>query len=195
MTMKWLSLIYTIFLYACSNLPEDIINPPVSDIQLHQVLSNKAKYENNPVRWGGTIIHVDKTADERTLQIQFYPLSRHGYPEMFIPSFGRFIVTSKHFNDSNIYSEGTVITVAGSLQGVFEQQIDDKLIQLPIVKMDNHHVWKRSHQVYSNYGQLYHQRCQSWRAKPGQLGKKFCFPTTRQLERVGARDGSLGISR
>jgi outer membrane lipoprotein len=184
--MKWFLLIYTVFLCACSNLPENIKNPPVSDIQLHQVLSNKAKYDNKPVRWGGTITHIVKAADDMTLQIQFYPLSRHGYPEMYIPSFGHFIVTSNHFNDSDMVSEGTVITVAGSLQGVVEQQIDDKIIQLPIVKMDNHHIWKRSHQVYSDYGQPYKQRCQPWRAKPGQSGKKFCIPTVRHEERIGS---------
>ncbi|MFW5443876.1 MAG: Slp family lipoprotein [Methylococcaceae bacterium] len=149
--MKWLLLISTLFLHACSNLPANIKNPPGIDIQLHQALTNNSNYLNYlnyPIRWGGTVIEVKNNADETTMQMLFYPLNYYGRPRLSQTPLGRFITVSKQFLDPAIYTKGTEITIAGSLQGVTEKKIGEKTIKMPVVSIDNYHIWPELQQNY-----------------------------------------------
>ena len=151
--MKWLLFINILFLHACSNLPANIKNPPSVDIQFHQVLKNSSNFQNSPVRWGGTVIDVENEANETNLQILFYPLNYYGRPILNQPSSGRFITTSQQFLDPAIYANGTEITVVGNLQRTVEKQIGKKQVTIPVVEIEEHHIWpKYQPNYYRPYG-------------------------------------------
>ena len=154
--MKWLLFISILFLHACSNLPANIKNPPNVDIHLHQVLKNSSNFQNNPVRWGGTVIDVENETDKTNIQILFYALNYYGRPLLNQPSPGRFITVSKQFLDPEIYAKGTEITVVGKLQGTVEKQIGKKLVAVPIVTIEEHHIWPQYQTNYYRYRYRYY---------------------------------------
>ncbi len=149
--MKRFLLISILFLNACSNLPHQIQNPPDRDIHLHQVLENNSKFNNQAVRWGGTVIDVQNQEDTTKMQIVYYPLSFFGRPMVNDSAKGRFISTSKMFLDPAIFTKGTEITISGTLQGTDEKLIGNKLVSLPVVAIDNHFIWPQNH--YNSYNQ------------------------------------------
>ena len=146
--MKWFLFISVLFLYACSNLPDNIKNPPTVDIQLNQVLQNSSDFQNHPVRWGGTIIDVKNKANSTLIQILSYPLDYFARPKLNQPAIGRFISISNQFLDPAIFAKGTKITIAGTLQGTVEKKVDEKIITIPIIAIDNHHIWPHYRQNY-----------------------------------------------
>lgn len=145
--MKWFLLFNIILLNACSNLPANIQNPPSVDIHLRDVQENSSQYINQPVRWGGTVIEVQNEADESSMQILFYPLNYFGRPKLNQQASGRFMTVSKQFLDPAIYSEGTKITIAGTVQNTLVKQIGNKTIPLPVVTIENHHIWPEYRQA------------------------------------------------
>ncbi len=154
--MKGFLFISIFFLQACSNLPANIKNAPSADVQLHQVLANSSNFQNNPVRWGGTIIEVANEPDETKMQVLLYPLNYYGRPVLSQPALGRFMTVSKLFLDPAIYSKGTEITITGSLQGTVEKVIGERSITVPVINMDGYHVWRAYQQSYYNNGGFYH---------------------------------------
>ena len=162
--MKWFLLISILFLQACSNLPANIKNAPNVDIQLHDVLSNNSNnYQNNPVRWGGKIIDVENKSDITKIQILTYPLNHYGRPQLNQPPSGRFISISNQFLDPEIYIKDTEITIAGSLQGTLEKKIGERKITMPVVAIDELHIWPQyqqnhysSYDYYPYYGYRYY---------------------------------------
>ncbi len=147
-TMKSLLFISIFFLQACSNLPANIKNAPSADVQLQQVLANSSNFQNNPVRWGGTIIEVVNEPDETKMQILLYPLNYYGRPVLSRTAMGRFIAVSKLFLDPAIYPKGTEITIAGSLQGTIKKKVGEKAVIIPVVAIDEYHVWPAYQRSY-----------------------------------------------
>lgn len=153
--MKGLIFISIFFLQACSNLPANIKNAPKADVQLHQVLANSDNFKNNPVRWGGTIIDVDNEPDTTKMQILLYPLNFYGRPILSRTALGRFIAVSKQFLDPAIYTKGTEITVAGSLQGTMQKKVGEKSVTVPVVAIDEQHIWPAYSRSYYNNDSYY----------------------------------------
>lgn len=145
--MKWFFIFCMLFLQACSNLPANIQNPPTVDIQLHQVLKSSNQYQNQPVRWGGTVIDVENETDKTTLQILFYPLDYYGRPRINQKASGRFISISPHFLDPAIYSTGTQITIAGTIQNTVIKQIGKKPVSIPVIAINTAHIWPNYRQT------------------------------------------------
>lgn len=146
--MKWILLLSIFFLQACSNLPVNIKNAPSTDLQFHHVLSDSASFQNQPVRWGGTVIDVVNKAQETELQIMYYPLNYYGRPLLNKSPSGRFLSISKQFLDPALYTTNTEITIAGSIQGTVEKTIGEKIITMPIIAIDNYHIWPKFQQNY-----------------------------------------------
>jgi outer membrane lipoprotein len=125
-TMKrvMLSLI-TILLSACSTLPSTIQAVPEGNLQLSTV--NEAEinqYVGEHVRWGGSIVNVENENGRSILEIQHYPLARYGFPlTKNLPTQGRFIAQSNEILDQEIYLEGLLITISGTVTSEISQYV------------------------------------------------------------------------
>ncbi len=142
--MKWFLISLLLFLSGCSSLPKTMQGNSYSSLNLAAVKTNIARYKNSSFRWGGTIISVINEKDSSQIQILFHPLSSSGRPLTDKKTEGRFAITSPLFLDPAIYKQGMSITVTGVLSGEVKQQIGEKTLTIPLLSMENIHIWKKS---------------------------------------------------
>ncbi len=127
----------------CSNLPTAIKQAPVPEVDIREVQKNIDAYHGSVVRWGGTVIQVDIQQDSSWVQVLYYPLKGYGRPSLTQSALGRFIIRSKEFLDPAVYSKGTQITVAGTLNGGADRMIGEKTIKLPVVDLNQAYLWPK----------------------------------------------------
>lgn len=139
--MKWFLISLLLFLNACSGLPKTMGGNSYSSLSLLTVKANIPSHINSHFRWGGTVINVVNEKDASQIQFLFYPLSRYGRPQTDQQTEGRFAITSPQFLDPAIYKEGVEITVTGILSGKLQQKIGNKTLQLPLLSLENIHIW------------------------------------------------------
>jgi len=145
--MKWFLIVLFFLLNGCSGLPKTMRSSSYSNLNLSTVKAKIPSYLNSSFRWGGTIINVTNEKDSSQIQILFYPISRYGQPQTNRKTEGRFAITSPKFLDPAIYKEGSKVTVTGSLTGEIKQKIGEKVLTLPLLSLDNIHLWPDNQQV------------------------------------------------
>jgi len=136
---------------------------------LSLVKTNITAYKDMPLRWGGTIINVVNEKDSSQIQALFYPINSYGRPRVDRKTEGRFAMTSLEFLDPAIFKEGTEFTVTGILSGEVQQQIGKKTLNLPLLTIEQIHLWPAQQQLddrfypypryyypYYRYGPYYH---------------------------------------
>ena len=167
--MKWLPLCFILFLSACSGLPHPMRDNSYATTHLSLVKTNITAYKDMPLRWGGTIINVVNEKDSSQIQALFYPINSYGRPRVDRKTEGRFAMTSPEFLDPAIFKEGTEFTVTGILSGEVQQQIGKKTLNLPLLTIEQIHLWPAQQQQddrfypypryyypYYRYGPYYH---------------------------------------
>lgn len=145
--MKWFLIPLLLLLNACSGLPKAMRGNDYSSLNLSTVKTNPASYQNTSFRWGGTVINVANEKDSSQIQILLYPLNNYGRPLTNRKAEGRFAIRSPLFLDPAIYKEGLEITVTGILSGEIDQQIGKKRLTLPVLIMENIHIWPTQQQT------------------------------------------------
>ncbi len=141
----------------CSNLPVAIKQAPDPEIQIQQVQNDIGAYNGSAVRWGGTVIDVDNQKDSSWVQVLYYPLKGYGRPILTQPAQGRFIIRSKEFLDPAVYSKGTRITIAGTLNGETERFVGKQKVKLPVVSLNQAYLWpKYNASNYYGYPRYYY---------------------------------------
>ena len=113
---------------------------------LSLVKTNITAYKDMPLRWGGTIINVVNEKDSSQIQALFYPINSYGRPRVDRKTEGRFAMTSLEFLDPAIFKEGTEFTVTGILSGEVQQQIGKKTLNLPLLTIEQIHLWPAQQQ-------------------------------------------------
>jgi len=146
--MKKLIILFSIALIGCSGMPSVLKNSPAVDVQLNEVRNNIAGFQGKPIRWGGTIIEVENEDRVSRIQVMYYPLSSSGRPKTDSPPQGRFIIQSQNFLDPAIYKKDAKITVTGPLNGIAQRTIGKKMLQMPIIDVENIYLWPEEKDSY-----------------------------------------------
>src|SRR5215469_10799469 len=88
-------------------------------VDYRQVVANPEGTRGTTVIWGGRIIGIDNDTNGGTLYILSLPLDSDLRPLNAQTSPGRFVATSTYFLDPELFPPGSVITVAGQLDGTW----------------------------------------------------------------------------
>ena len=146
--MKKLILLLSMVLAGCSTMPPVLKNVSAVDIQLNEVRNNVAGFEGKPVRWGGTIIKVENEDSASRMQILYYPLDSSARPKLDETSQGRFLIQTQKFLDPAIYKKNSKITVTGLLNGTASRRIGKKMLQMPVIDVENDYLWPEEKNPY-----------------------------------------------
>lgn len=139
--MRILSLLLMMVLTACAATKPVIHAKSHHDIAYEQVLHDIEAYQDQTVRWGGMIAQVANYENFSELTIVQFPLTRYGVPISTGKSAGRFIVRSEYFLDPMIYSPEKLVTFIGKIKTLQLQKVDQKMLALPLITIDDSHVW------------------------------------------------------
>lgn len=146
-------LILLLSLGGCATqVPNSISKPPVSNINLAEVIADPDQFTDNEVRWGGIINNVENKATNTWMEIVNYPLKKNGKPRTAGLSNGRFIAKFKGFVDPFIYSTGRQVTVIGLISGHTTQPIGDFNYVFPLIDVTSSYLWPVEQEpVYMDY--------------------------------------------
>lgn len=148
--MRILSILLIFLLTACTATTKPSIHAKSNnDISYEQVVQNVETYQGQMVRWGGMIGQVANYEDFSELTIVQFPLTRHGVPISTEQSAGRFIVRSEHFLDPLIFSPDKLVTIIGTVKTLQLQKVDQKMLTLPLISLDESHVWPQNNPTSS----------------------------------------------
>jgi len=142
--MRILCVLLMLTLTACGATTPTIYAKPNNDIAYEQVLQNIETYKEQTVRWGGMIAQVANYENFSELTIVQFPLTRYGVPISTENSAGRFIVRSERFLDPLIYSPDKMVTFIGTVESLQLQKVDQKMLSLPLISIDDSHVWPKN---------------------------------------------------
>ncbi|HEV2327601.1 MAG TPA: Slp family lipoprotein [Verrucomicrobiae bacterium] len=124
-------------------------------ITLDEARANPDGTRGAVVIWGGRIINLTNDAHGGTIYIYCLPMPENERPLTGTPSPGRFIATSAHFLDPEMFPNGSLITVAGQLDGVRTEQLQNFPYPYPVLQIGETHVWPRESEGYGYYYPYY----------------------------------------
>ncbi|HUA66778.1 MAG TPA: Slp family lipoprotein [Alphaproteobacteria bacterium] len=145
--MNAVKYIGTVMLFAmlagCASYPFDKnLRDQAKPYSINQVQANPKTTRGATVIWGGRIIRTINGTNGGEIYVLQLPLNRNERPAGDnTAAGGRFIAISPEFLDPAAYPPGKLITVAGQLDGVRDQFLDNILYAYPVVLIRQSHQW------------------------------------------------------
>jgi len=145
-------------------VPEAVRSAPPGDLQLVEARQDPQRHLGARVRWGGTVIRVERDATGNArVEVLERRLDEDGRPLPGAPSDGRFVVFAAPSVDPDLYRRGAELTVAGVLEPPVEGRVGTATVELPVVRVEAFQRWARrwSHHPY-HYDPYYDPYYHPW---------------------------------
>ncbi len=157
--LLWLGV--TLFMTACSSIPEEIQTPEDSNLVSYQaVLGNAEAFTGKTARWGGMIAAVRNTNFGTEIEVVNLNLQSWGRPVPSDKSDGRFRAKLDGFIDPMVYKEGRYITFRGIVAEAETGTIDEFKYLFPVLKVTGKYLWpvqKEKTRVEVDYSSLWYR--------------------------------------
>lgn len=127
----------------------------VKDITFPMVLENPDKYRGALVIWGGRIIETANDSNRTRLIVLQIPIDNSERPVNPAYTEGRFIAISSIFLDPIIYYPGRLVTIAGTVTGSSNRQLDSSTYRYPVIRIEQIRLWQRVVRYYYYPGWYY----------------------------------------
>jgi outer membrane lipoprotein len=124
-------------------------------VTIDQVRANPGGTRGTIVIWGGRIIDVVNETNGSSIYVVCLPLPSNERPLPYGPSPGRFIATSSGFLDPEMFPHGSLVTVAGQLDGVSTKPLGNVPYPYPVLQIQETHVWPGEPEEYYPYDGYY----------------------------------------
>ena len=123
-----------LILSGCSVISQEIRQDVTRDVTIMAVQSNPEMYQGRKVIWGGSIISLKNLKDFTVIQVLQHPLDVRDRIKTRKESSGRFLVVVSGYLDGEIYKKEKEIIVAGTLDGVRVEPINEMEYAYPVLK-------------------------------------------------------------
>jgi len=117
-------------------------------LTLSEVVENPDANQGKLVIWGGKIIKTDNDVNRSAIYVLALPLNGSGQPVFYANSAGRFIASSKGFLDPEVYKDGQLITVAGTIAGLETELVQKANYTYPVLDIKQIHLWPVERRYY-----------------------------------------------
>ena len=95
------------------------------------------------VLWGGVILAITNLRERTDIEVLAYPLGADNRPRRDNDPLGRFIVRQAGYLEPASYSEGRLVTVAGTVSGALPGKIGASDYAYPVVAAGQLYLWPR----------------------------------------------------
>ena len=151
-----LGAVTVVLLGGCASVvPETIRTAAPGNVQIAEVRTQPAQYNDAVIRWGGNIISTRNERDHTVVEIVARDLDSDGRPLAEDKSLGRFLVKAQGFLDPAVYKSEREVTVRGRVEGVVEQAIGEYRYAYPVVRADDIYLWKPRLPIDPHYPYYY----------------------------------------
>jgi len=113
------------------------------DVQVtpQQVVGEDERWLGARVLWGGMIIASVNLRDKTQIEILAYPLDSSQRPDTDSNPLGRFLVQQPGYLETSDYTQGRLLTVTGTVQGITTGKVGDSEYTYPVVRLAEHYLW------------------------------------------------------
>ncbi len=139
----------------CAHIfPKDILNQVDSEISFEALLKDPGVFKGKVVLLGGVIVKTENRKNGTLLEIYQTGMNSYGRPINTDVSQGRFLALYDGFLDSEIYSKGRKITIAGVVDGEEVMEIGEIDYHYPYLSVRELHLWEEEqpHVYYYHHG-------------------------------------------
>ena len=117
------------------------------EITFSALLKEPTAYQGRVVLLGGVIVKTVNKQEGSLLEVYQTSVDREGRPTDTDRSEGRFLALYQGFLDSEIYSKGREVTIAGTVQGEKVQPLGEIEYRYPYLVIKEIHLWEEEKPV------------------------------------------------
>lgn len=111
-------------------------------ISFAAISENPSAFLDQHILVGGVVISHNNGENGSTLEIMEWHLNRWGEPTYLDDSGRRFLVKAEDGLDPTIYEPGTLVTLAGVVQGQERRLLGEQEYAYPVFDLTEIHLWK-----------------------------------------------------
>ncbi len=140
--IPWLALLLSL-LAACASGPTFDSAGVDRALTPRRVAANLQDASGKRVLWGGVILAITNQRERTEIEVLAYPLDADNRPRREDDPLGRFIIKQAGYLEPASYSEGRLVTVAGTVSGALPGKIGESDYAYPVVVAQQLHLWPR----------------------------------------------------
>ena len=125
----------------------DVLKEVDRKITFSALLKEPTAYQGRVVLLGGVIVKTVNKPEGALLEVYQTSLDSEGKPRDTDRSGGRFLALYEGFLDSEIYSKGREVTVAGTVQGEKVQPLGEIEYRYPYLIIKEIHLWEEEEPI------------------------------------------------
>jgi starvation-inducible outer membrane lipoprotein len=99
------------------------------------------EHQEQPVRWGGTLLGTLEDEQERCMVLLARRLDHRYRPDPGAEAAGRFLACDRKSSDTEDFLPGSVVTVVGVFERIGESIDDQGVVRFPIVRLRSAYAW------------------------------------------------------
>lgn len=108
-----------------------------------QVIKDPAAYTGKTIVLGGTILGIENREGTTVVEVLEQEMNSRLMPVDPESSAGRFLVEFDGFKDPAVFTNGKLLTVAGTITGVRKRRLGGSTYTYPVIRPVEHYLWKR----------------------------------------------------
>lgn len=112
-----------------------------------QVAAEMPAMMDREVVWGGMIVETTNLEYSTLIEVLAYPLDGNDRPQYDEPVTGRFIAEHRGFLDPEVYANGRLLTVMGTIARTATAMVGDSQQTYPVVDASGIYLWPREEEV------------------------------------------------
>jgi len=128
-------------LTGCAPIPVSIAEPPPGDLQLTEAVEDIGAHQGTLVRWGGTVLSVERQGETLWVEVAERRLDEVGQPAAAGPPRGRFLARLDTRQSGSTFAYGLDITVSGTVDGTREGDVGNRRAIFPVVRVSTAYTW------------------------------------------------------
>jgi outer membrane lipoprotein len=142
-TLLCIALMYFAITGCAGPISREVRKEADENLEFRKVLENPPAFHGLVIIWGGVIIETVGRAGGSELYLWETPLDLAGKPKGREYAEGEFIAKTNEFLDSELYTRGRKVTVAGEIVGEEPGTYQGSPYVFPVVKIKEVHLWKK----------------------------------------------------
>jgi len=95
------------------------------------------------ILWGGVILAITNLKERTDIEVLAYPLDANNRPRRDDDPLGRFIIEQAGYLEPASYSEGRLVTVAGTVSRAVPGKIGESDYAYPVISAQQLYLWPR----------------------------------------------------
>lgn len=143
-------LFFTLFLSACSSLPDNLATANKNVITDFTQWKGTDLNVANEVRLGGVVASVTNLADKTRIEMVNMPISSSGRPDLLSEPTGRYVAYIDGYVESMSLANGRLVTFLGVSDGIEQGKVGDFDTDFPVINVTSYYLWRIEEKVIVN---------------------------------------------